>query len=461
MHIYSQLVKTKLAIAVTSSCSAFYSNRKSTVSIEYAQIMTKDIDSISSADELLELAEQLEDDDNLEEALKAVEKAIKLAPQNGKAYCAKSGLLQDMNKPNEAFKVLTQACKDMPENTDCLFELGAFLSEHDNLSQAAGCFDKVNQLDPNYPKVKLLLGNCLLKLGHFPKAIECLTEALKTDLSNVDRARVLNHIGEAHMNNIHSDDQEANQKELETAKEFFDKSLELNPEDYIPIGNMAMTYDRMGEPESAVKILEPALAKYPDQAKLYVINGISLALIEDRQAEAVASFEKAIELDPDSPELWFHKAHYYVRRNEFDKALAVFEEGIKALPNSGELHLQIASLLRHLAGIENSLGHHEESNARLGAAVSHHREGLRLLGRLIHWGFFFVDENNKPVDGTSVAIESDRAIPREKVAEQYFNQLKQQGHTIDEKGIVDGKYRVGMAEIPPDRIKMAEKVKLL
>ena len=43
--------------------------------MEYAQIMTKDIDSISSADELLELAEQLEDDDNLEEALKAVEKA--------------------------------------------------------------------------------------------------------------------------------------------------------------------------------------------------------------------------------------------------------------------------------------------------------------------------------------------------------------------------------------------------
>ena len=60
-----------------------------------------------------------------------------------------------------------------------------------------------------------------------------------------------------------------------------------------------------------------------------------------------------------------------------------------------------------------------------------------------------------------MAIESDRAIPKEKVAEQYFNQLKQQGHTIDEKGIVDGKYRVGMAEIPPDKIKMAEKVKLL
>ncbi|MGM9992441.1 MAG: tetratricopeptide repeat protein [Candidatus Bruticola sp.] len=423
--------------------------------------MTRDIDSISSADELLELAEQLEDDDNLEEALKAVEKAIKLAPQNGKAYCAKSSLLQDMDKPSEAFKVLTQACKDMPENTDCFFELGAFLSEHDNISQAAGCFDKVNKLDPNYPKIKVHLGNCLLKLGHWTEAIECLTEALNTELSDKDKARVLNHIGEAHMNNIHSDNDEANKKELETAKEFFDKAVELDPDDYIPFGNMAMTYCRMGEPESAVKILEPIIAKYPDQAKLYVINGISLALIAERQAEAIASFEKAIELDPESPELWFHKAHYYVRRNEFDKALAVFEEGLKALPNSGQLHLQISSLLRHLADIENSLGHKEEGQARFNASIAHHREGLRLLGRLVHWGFFFVDENNKPVEGTNIAIESDRAIPREKVAEQYVRQLKEQGHTVSETGLIDGKYRIGMAEIPPDRVKLDHKIKVL
>ena len=409
--------------------------------------MTKDIDSLSSASELLELAEQLEDDDNLEEALKAVEKAIKLDPQNGKAYCAKAGLLQDLDKPGEAFKVLTEACKDMPENTDCLFELGAFLSEHGNISQAAGCFDQINSLDPKYPKIKVHLGNCFLRLGLWPQAIACLTEALETPLSNIDKARVYNHIGEAHMNNIHSDDAEVNKKELETAKELFDKSLELNPDDYIPQGNMAMVYCRLGEPQSAVEILKPALAKYPEQAKLYVINGISLALIEDKQAEAVASFDRAIELDPTSSELWFHKAHYYVRRQEMDKAIEIFEEGLKKFPESGELHMQLASLLRHLNRMKES--------------VLHHRHGLKLLGRLVHWGFFFVDSEGKPVEGTHVAIESDRLIPREKVAEQYFKQLQEQGHKIDKEGMVDGKYRIGMAEIPEDRIKVADNVKVM
>ena len=47
--------------------------------------MTKNIDSLTDPSQLLELAEELEDNDQLTEALQAVEKAIKLDPQNGKA----------------------------------------------------------------------------------------------------------------------------------------------------------------------------------------------------------------------------------------------------------------------------------------------------------------------------------------------------------------------------------------
>ena len=258
--------------------------------------MTKNIDSLTDPSQLLELAEELEDNDQLTEALQAVEKAIKLDPQNGKAWCSKASILQDMDQPGEAFRVLTQACKDLPNNLDCLFNLGAFLSEHGNVSQACGCFDKINKLDPNYPKIKVHLGNAFLKLALWPQAIECLGEALQTELGPMDKARVLNHIGEAHMNNLDPEKPEENKRELEKAKEYFDQSLELNPDDYIPVGNMAMTFCRLGEPEAALKVLEPALAKFPTQARLYVMQGITLSLIEGRQKEALAAFDKAIEL---------------------------------------------------------------------------------------------------------------------------------------------------------------------
>lgn len=391
------------------------------------------------SEKLLEQAEDLEDDEP-DKALELVEEAIKLNPQNGRAWCMKADLLQDMDKPGEAFQVLCKACDDMPQNTDCLFAMGAFLSEHGNSAQSAEMFFRVNQIDPKYPRIKIHLGNAFLKIGQWKPAIDILTEALDTDLGDIDKARVLNHIGEAHMNNIDPSDAEASKKELETAQKFFDKSLELNDEDYIPVGNMAMSFCRLQEPDSALKVLEPVLQKHPEQAKLHIIHAIALSFKDDdkSQKEALAAYDKAIELDPESADFFFHKAHYYIRRKEMDEACATFEEGIKIHPDSGELCLQYGSLLRMLNKPEKS--------------IQYHRRGLKLLGRLIHWGFCFIDEDGKPVDGTNIAIESDRIIPKEKVAEQYFEQLKMQGHKIDDKGIVDGKYRVGMSEIPEDRV---------
>lgn len=407
--------------------------------------MSFNIDEISDAAKLLEIAEQLEDEDKTEEALKAAEKAAKIAPQNGKARCMQAGLLQDLNKPQEAFKVLVEACKDIPDNADCLYELGAFLSEHGNMPQACDCYKRVYDLNSDYPRIKLLLGSALIRIQQWPDAIKYLEEALKTELTDLDRARALNSLGEAHMNNLNPEDPEGNKKELTEALEKFNASLEINEYDYVPKGNIAMSYIRLGNIPEALKIAEEALKKYPNQARLYVIKGIAQGVSDD--PEAVKSFEKAIELNPKDPELWFHKAHYYVRAQNFGLAMEVFKEGIKRHPDAPDLYFNIASLLRHM-------GKERES-------VTYHRKGLQLSGRLIHWGFFLVDENNKPVEGTNVAIESDRLIPREKVAQQFFKQLQEQGRKIDEKGVVDGKYRVGMMELPEDKVTLDPNAKIL
>ena len=407
--------------------------------------MSLNIDSITDIDKLLEVAEQLEDDDKTEEALKAAERAAKLFPQNGRARCMQAGLLQDLNKPQEAFKVLVDACRDIPDNADCLFDLGAFLSEHGNMPQACDCYKRVYDLNPDYPRIKLLLGSSLIRIQQWPDAIKYLEEALKTELNELDRARALNSLGEAHMNNLNPEDPEGNKKELAEALEKFNASLEINEYDYVPKGNIAMSYIRLGNIPEALKIIEEAMKKYPNQARLYVIKGIAQGVSDD--PEAIKSFEKAIELNPNDPELWFHKAHYYVRSQNFGIALDIFKEGVKHHPNSADLYFNIASLLRHM-------GRERES-------IEYHRKGLQLSGRLIHWGFFLVDENNKPVEGTNVAIESDRMIPREKVAQQFFKQLQEQGRKIDDKGIVDGKYRVGMMEIPEDKVTLAPDAKIL
>lgn len=389
-------------------------------------IDTKDF---TSAAQWLEHAQQLEEQDETQQALEACEEALKLDAKSSEALLLKASLLEDLENPNEAFKVLGTACQECPDNADCWFAMGAFLTEHNNVFQAAQCFDRVNAINPNYKRIKANLGAALLKIGQLPGAIECLSAAVETSEDKVDKSRLLNRLGEAY---LHTND-------IDKAAESFDESLQLDDNNYVTFGNMAMVFCRRNEAESAIKFLQPALEKFPKIAKLRVALAIAYELDNGRWDDALNALNEAIELDPGDPELWFHKAHHFIRQKEMKKALKVLNEGIALFPQAGELWLHKSSLLRHLK---------EEKEA-----LECHRTGLRLLNRLVLWGFFLVDKTtNKPVEDTNKAVESDRAIPRQEVAMQYLNQLKAEGHSIDQEGIIDEKYKLGMVELPLEQI---------
>ena len=57
------------------------------------------------------------------------------------------------------------------------------------------------------------------------------------------------------------------------------------------------------------------------------------------------------------------------------------------------------------------------------------------------------------MEGSQVAIETERSIPQTKIVEQYVERLKKEGHTIDEEGKVDNKYRIAMTQVPLDQVE--------
>ena len=419
-----------------------------------------------TAAEWLEQAEEAEDSDNTKTALEAVEKALQLDPSLGEAWRLKASLLQDMDQPQEAFKVLNEACQRLPHDAGCWFDIGAFLATHNNLPQAIDCYLRCYSINKDFPRIKTNLGMAFREIHDFGNAAKMLAEALEENESDLDKARVLNRLAEAHIA----------LEQFDKAYECLDKSLVLDDSSFTAMANMAMVHLQRKETEAARSAIQTAIDKAPKNANLYVMKA---AIYDDSgeendRAAADKAIEKALQLASDDPEIWIKVANRHLHFKDAEMVLECLDKAVEIAPNSYQVWHSRGFLLSQVPNqIEEALHSFDQSIAlnpyfpgnwlmkaqvlhgmgRLQEATVCHRRGLHLTGNLIIWGVFLIDEKNAPVEGTQIAIETERTIPQEKIVEQYVERLKKEGHTIDEEGKVDGKYRIAMTQVPLEQVE--------
>ena len=90
---------------------------------------------------------------------------------------------------------------------------------------------------------------------------------------------------------------------------------------------------RSGQYAEAVAVFQSALEIYPDSEKLYLNLGIALGY--DRQfAEAVAAFESALEINPENGETYNNLGIALGNQELYDEAIAAFDRAIAIDPDS-------------------------------------------------------------------------------------------------------------------------------
>lgn len=419
-----------------------------------------------TAAEWLAQAQEAEESDNTKTALDAVEKALQLDPTVGEAWRLKASLLQDMDQPQKAFQTLNEACQRLPHDAALWFDIGAFLATHNEMAQAVQCYIRCYQLDKEYPRIKTNLGMAFKTVNDFENAAKVLTEALEENTRDRDKARILNHLAEAHIA----------LEQFDKAYECLDKSLTLVDDDYVALSNMAMVHLQRKEREAAQTAINSAIDKAPKNPNLYILR----AAIYDDEGSAASlkkaeeAVKKALEIAPKDPEIWIKVANRHIHFQDAEKAAQCLDTAVEIAPESYQAWHSRAFLLAQLEGFENDALASFDRSIKLNPyfpgswllksqllhkmgreeeAIRCHRRGLHLTGSLVIWGVFLIDENNQPVEGTQVAIETERQIPQQKIIEQYVEHLKKEGHEIDEKGVVDGKYRLAMTEVPFDQVE--------
>jgi tetratricopeptide (TPR) repeat protein len=199
---------------------------------------------------------------------------------------------------SEAYFRLAQ--KDDPDGAEAFYGLGSVYLEQQKNAEARECFLRASRAESNYP-------------GTLPNT--------------------WNNLG------ILS----ARDGETGEAITYFEKSLQLNPENAVALQNLGNAYRQKKDWPSAKSVLERALTLRPDDAETNYSLGMVYAQTDDA-GRAYEYLQKALAAKPAYPEALNNLGVLYLRTQHPADAVKSFEEAIRVAPDYDPAYLNLARL---------------------------------------------------------------------------------------------------------------------
>ena len=226
------------------------------------------------------------------EALRAHQKAIEIAPQDTGSYNNLGNTLKGLGRFEEAELSFKQSIKLNPKSAIAHNNLGTLLKDTERLDEAKASFEEAIRLNPDFAEAHNNLGLALVDLYKYEDAEACYNRAIKL---NPNFAEAYNNLG------ILLQDQGKSEEAVEAYK----KTLSLKshyPEAYNNLGVALQDKGKLGE---AVEAYNKSILLKPDYAEAY--NNLGNILHElHKVEESIEAFKKALSLKPDYAEAYFN-----------------------------------------------------------------------------------------------------------------------------------------------------------
>ena len=271
-----------------------------------------------------------------QEALKALDKAVQLKPEDSALWKNFGNVLLDLNRPEEALLIFQHVLKLAPQDWNAAFRCGFILHGLKRHEEALSCFDRCDELKPNQALIAELRADIFHHLKRFEEA---LAENRRAHALNPDNIDTCNNIGVA-LQSLGRDPE---------ALPWFDRAVTLRSDYAAAFLNKAFSLQRLQRFDEALLNNQRALTLDPGNAGALGNLGHILTQLPGREEEALQYCNKALELRPDFlPELK-NKAFLLTRLHRFKDVIATYE-GIKKLdPDDAETDWNLA-LIQMLTG---------------------------------------------------------------------------------------------------------------
>jgi putative PEP-CTERM system TPR-repeat lipoprotein len=227
-----------------------------------------------------------------------------------------------LGQTEAAAAYLTKAVEQKPESANLRTDLAATLMQKGGRPQAIEQLEDAIRLDPGLTKADALLIQNLIQEKQFEKAMAAV-EALEK--KQPQEAMTFNLKGAVYLG----------MNDLANARKSFKHAMELQPTSVAAAVNLAQLDLQDKNPEAARRRFEAMLAK--DKDNVQVMLGLAgIAAATDQDAEYVAWLQKAAKAAPSSVRPRLLLGHYYLRKGDAKKALAVAQEAQTANPDNAQ-----------------------------------------------------------------------------------------------------------------------------
>ena len=226
------------------------------------------------------------------EALRAHQKAIEIAPQDTGSYNNLGNTLKGLGRFEEAELSFKQSIKLNPKSAIAHNNLGTLLKDTERLDEAKASFEEAIRLNPEFAEAHNNLGLTLVDLYKYEDAEACYERAIKL---NPNFAEAHNGLGTVF----------EEQGKLEEAIEAYKKAILLKP-DYAGVyNNIGVALSNQEKFDEAIDVYKKAILLKPDYAEAY--NNLGNILHElHKVEESIEAFKKALSLKPDYAEAYFN-----------------------------------------------------------------------------------------------------------------------------------------------------------
>ncbi len=302
-------------------------------------------------------------------------------------------LYEELKMPAQALEVYERIIDKIGYDFDVLNKMYDIYVSNRNYEKAAGVLENVLKIDPYNVEFKRMLGSLYMQTGKYDDArrvyenvfmLNPSDKAVQTELVRIyflqnesDKAfenfsQMLGkdslgfqekiEVGQLYLNMISQDsssadiaygifenlslqypsewlpfyylstirlirnDQAGSEEMLRTALEKADTSREA----YVTVG---LTYYQNGDAESAIKVLDLGLARFPEDYRLHYVKGLSYQS-QGNLTGAIMHYEKAVELYPDDINILSALALAYDTQGLFSKSEESYERALKIDPTN-------------------------------------------------------------------------------------------------------------------------------
>ncbi len=244
------------------------------------------------------------------------------------------------------------------------------------ISKAIEYYKAALAADPNAAIVSEELAGLYIQSGKVREAVTEIEERLKRDPNAIDARRVLGRlyarlIGDPQTNRVNEEmlkraiEQyqkivEIDPKDVDSwlllgrlfrvsqdsveAEKAFQKVLSLEPENEEALTELALVYSNLGDNRRAIDLLKKVAERSPSRRTLTTLAGAYEDLRDFGAAAQV--LERAVELEPDNPELKRGLAQDLLYAGKLDDALKTYKEVTEDDPKDAQSWLRISQIHR-------------------------------------------------------------------------------------------------------------------